>query len=46
MEDYGKTGEKADKMTILKFMAIAAGIAGILAAGSWIVNKFKGDILR
>ena len=43
MEDYGKTGEKADKMTILKFMAIAAGIAGILAAGSWIVNKFKGD---
>ena len=43
MEDYGRTGEKADKLTILKFLAIAAGIAGILAAGSWIVNKFKGD---
>ena len=43
MEDYGKTGEKADKLTIMKFLAIAAGIAGILAAGSWIVNKFKGE---
>ena len=43
MEDYGKTGEKADKLTILKFLAIAAALAGILAAGSWIMNKMKGD---
>tara|TARA_B100001094_G_C18106691_1_gene758803 strand:- start:81 stop:1328 length:1248 start_codon:yes stop_codon:yes gene_type:complete len=43
MEDYGETGEKADKLTILKFLAIAAGIAGILAAGSYIMNKLKGE---
>jgi len=43
MEGYGETGEKADKLTILKFMAIAAGIAGILAVGSAIMDYLNDD---
>ena len=39
MEDYGETGEKADKLTIIKFLAIAAGVAAIVAGLSWMFKS-------
>tara|TARA_Y100000114_G_C11740472_1_gene318641 strand:- start:42 stop:1388 length:1347 start_codon:yes stop_codon:yes gene_type:complete len=42
MEDYGETGEKADKLSILKILAIAAGIGTIV----YTVKKIAESIIE
>ena len=39
MEDYGETGEKSDKISTFKILAIATGIAAIVAGFTWL---FRG----
>ena len=41
MEDYGETGEKADKLSLISSLAISLGIAAIISGLSWFFKDEK-----
>jgi len=46
MEDYGETGDKANKITILKMLVIATGIAALVAGLTWFFRSDKPETLE